>query len=85
MCLMQHCTALHCLHACFFFFPFLSRERVQKEEDSWLGISYIPYYLARDLFFFLFSFLSFNDYLPPCTTLLRHKQVYVAFFVGNKV
>lgn len=36
----------------------------------------------RDLFFF-FSF-SFNDYLPLCI-ILRHRQVYVAFLVGNKV
>lgn len=45
--------ALHCLQASFFF-P--SRERVQEEDDVYL-ISYIPYYLARDLFFFFFLFL----------------------------
>lgn len=45
-----------------------------------------PVYLLNEIFSFssLFLFLSFDDYLPPCT-ILRHKQVYVSFLVGNKL
>lgn len=47
-------------------------------------ISYIPYFFYTRSFLFLFSFLflSFDDYLYA---LLRHRQVYVSFLVGNKV
>lgn len=42
-----------------------------------------PVFLLNEIFFsFFFLFLSFDDYLD---VLIRHKQVYVAFLVGNKV
>lgn len=51
----MHSTALP--PSLVFFFPVLSRERVQEEEDHVYLISYIPYNFLNEIF--SFSFLSF--------------------------
>lgn len=74
----EMCT-LHCLQACFFFLTFFSRERVQEEEDDVYFV--YPVFLLNEIFSFPFFFRLTTTYLYA---ILRHKQVYVSFLVGNK-